>query len=130
MIDLEVVEVDTERKLLWEIMIPCKWNSGRPIHTRHHKAWDKRVRAIAGGLTILSVGLGQWVNTDGEEFLERVIPVRIMCSTDEMRLIADITIEHYEQEAVFFYVVSDNVGPHYATPEQRAKFTGVHQDND
>ena len=115
------------QEVLWEILVPCAWNSGRPIHTRHHKMWDERVRKITKGLTIFSVGKGQWITPEGVEFLERVIPVRIMCTVDEIRQIANITIAHYEQEAVFFYVVSEIVGTQHATDKQRANFTGAHK---
>lgn len=117
-------------KVLWEVMVPCTWNSGRPIRTRHHREWDQRVRKITSGLTVLAVGKGQWVSPDGEEFLERVIPVRILCTPEDMKQIVQLTIKHYEQDAVFYYIVSTHVGVQYATDDQRANFTGVHQDDD
>lgn len=116
----------TERAL-YEILVPCKWNGGKPIRTRHHREWDKRVRKIAGGLTILRPGKGQWVH-EGELYEDRVIPVRIFCTQKQIEAIAQITIEHYEQEAVMFYQASPWCIIMHCSPEQRKKFT--HQRND
>ena len=39
---------------LWEILVPTIHSSnGKPIRTRFHKVWDKKVREISGGLTIM-----------------------------------------------------------------------------
>lgn len=91
---------------LWEILVPCQWNTGRPVRTRHHKEWDRRVRAIAGGLTIHKPAKGQWVH-EGALFEERMIPVRVRCSDDQINKIGQITIQHYKQLAVMFYLVSN-----------------------
>lgn len=95
-------------KELWEILVPCAWNSGRPIRTRHHRRWDERVRAISGGLTVMKPAIGQWVN-EGAVYHERMIPVRIACTREQIQLIMDITAKHYEQLAVMAYRVSDEV---------------------
>src|ERR1043165_9158106 len=90
---------------LWEILVPCQWNTGKPVRTRHHREWDKRVRAIAGGLTILKPAKGQWVY-EGALFEERVIPVRIACDEKQMVRIAAITLQHYKQITVMVSRVS------------------------
>lgn len=91
--------------LLWEIFVPtCR--DGRPVKTRSHKEWDSRVRRIAGGLTVLKPARGQWVSPTGNLFTERMIPVRIMCTKEEIERIADITAEFYKQEAVMYYLLS------------------------
>lgn len=110
-----------DQKLLHEILVPCNWNDGKPVRTRHHKEWDKKVRKISGGLTILKPGKGQWVH-EGDLYIDRVIPVRVLCTTREIQQIADITIQHYEQEAVFHYVVSSCAVVRQASDEQRARF--------
>jgi hypothetical protein len=71
--------------------------------------WDNKVRAISGGLTILHPTKGQWVSPDGKLFIERMIPVRIACTSEQMDMISDITASYYQQQAVMFYTVSDNV---------------------
>lgn len=91
---------------LWEILVPCQYNNGKPVRTRHHREWDKRVRQIAGGLTIMKPARGQWVH-HGALFEERMIPVRIACDLVQISRIARITLLHYKQLAVMVYKVSD-----------------------
>ncbi len=93
---------------LWEILVPTM-KDGVPVRTRFHREWDRRVRAVAGGLTIMHPARGQWIAPDGTLFSERMIPVRIMCGRDSIEKIADITAQHYNQQAVMFYRVSDEV---------------------
>lgn len=93
---------------MWEILVPTIMD-GKPISVRYHRVWDAKVRAIAGGLTILSPAKGQWVSPKGELFLERMIPVRIACSIEQIRNIADLTAVYYKQEAVLYYLVSNYV---------------------
>lgn len=93
---------------LWQIMVPCNFNDGRPVRTRHHREWDRQVRNITGGLTILSPGKGQWVDKNsGELYIDRVIPVNIIADTDQMKTIARITMRHYDQLAVMYFKLSD-----------------------
>jgi hypothetical protein len=95
--------------VLWEILVPTVRNSGKPIRTRCHKVWDERVRAISGGLTILHPAKGQWMGPGGALFAERMIPVRIFCSAEQIEEIADMTAQHYGQLAVMYYKLSDTV---------------------
>jgi len=96
-------------KKLYEILVPTQYGDTlKPIKTRHHKVWDERVQKISGGLTILSPGKGKWIYK-GVEYPERVIPVRIMCSEEQMGEIVKITIQHYRQKAVMYYVLSNEV---------------------
>lgn len=97
-------------RLLWEIYVPCQWNTGIPVRTRHHKEWDKVVRKIAGGLTIYKPAKGQWIDTSVDQLhAERVIPVRIACTEKQIKQIANFTLRHYKQLAVLTYAVSDKV---------------------
>jgi hypothetical protein len=96
-------------KLLWEILVPTQWNGGKPIRTRHHKEWDKRVRSISNGLTILHPAKGHWISPEGILHEERMIPVRIWCTKDEINKIMDMTAEHYKQDAVMAYCVASDV---------------------
>jgi len=98
------------KKLLWVILVPTVHaESGNPIKVKHHRRWDAKVREIAGGLTILHPAKGEWLSPTGELFAERMIPVQIMCTHDEMEKISDMTADFYRQEAVMFYVVSTYV---------------------
>ena len=105
---------------LFEILVPCQTNQGKPIRTRQHREWDRRVRRITGGLTVLSPAKGQWVSPSGELFAERMIPVRIAATYIQMEQISDMTAKFYEQEAVMFYELSSNVTikeyPEFAPP--------------
>jgi hypothetical protein len=93
---------------LWEILVPCRVkNKGVPI--KFHRAWDDKVRAIANGLTIYRASVGQWVSPSGKIFRERMIPVRIACNKTQINQIADITAKHYKQQAIMFYLVSNEV---------------------
>lgn len=70
---------------------------------------DEKVRAITGGLTILSPAKGQWVSPSGELFKERMIPVQVACTEEQIEQIADLTAKHYDQLAILFYCVSNNI---------------------
>jgi hypothetical protein len=98
-------------KPLWEILVPTVKDAAKnKFYTaRYHRVWDVRVRETTGGLTILSPSKGQWVSPHGETFVERMIPVRIHCTEDEINRIADFTASYYNQQAIFFYKVSDHV---------------------
>ena len=95
--------------------MPTSWGDKPdvPIRTKHHKEWDKKVQKITGGLTILSPGKGKWTY-QGVEYPERVIPVRIMCTEEEIWQIVHMTIAHYRQTAVMHYLVSSDVHVTYA----------------
>ncbi len=107
---------------LYEILVPWQWNVGTPIRTRHHKAWDKKVRAASGGLTIYQPAKGQWEH-EGELFAERMIPVRVLASPEDMAKIVDITMVHYEQLAVLCYIVAIAATVIHATPQQKMRFS-------
>ena len=117
---------------LWEILVPTEkrikspaphWRDGsdgyveamedwhkRDSYTaRYHRVWDEQVRAITGGLTILRPAIGQWVSPDGELFKERMIPVRIAATREQIERIIDITLVYYDQLAVFCAKISDEV---------------------
>lgn len=93
---------------LWEILVPTVRNDGRPYRLRYHRVWDARVKGISGGMTVITPVKGTWVSPIGEEFKERMIPVRIMCSEEDIVEIAHMTKEYYEQEAVMVYRVSNH----------------------
>ena len=96
-------------KCLWEILVPTIRNNGIPFRTRYHRVWDKKVREITNGLTILPPTKGQWISPSGELFIERMIPVRIVATKEEIDQIVDMTISYYDQIAVLAYKISDEV---------------------
>lgn len=51
---------------------------------------------------------GQWINErTGQLFHDRVIPVNIIATEDEMKKIATMTMKHYDQEAVMYFKLSE-----------------------
>lgn len=100
---------EVEEQKLWEILVPTVRNDGRPFRLRYHRVWDERVKAISGGLTIVAPVRGVWISPTEEEFKERMIPVRIMCTRSEIMEIAEMSKVYYEQEAIMVYKVSDEV---------------------
>jgi HD superfamily phosphodiesterase len=101
--------VPEEGKQLWEILVPRCSNTGSEYSLKHHHKWDKNVRGIAKGLTILKPAKGHWVNPDGRVFVEQMIPVRVYCTKGQIEMIIGLTMDHYDQEAVMAYLVSKNV---------------------
>jgi hypothetical protein len=103
---------------LFEILVPTIYgDTMKPIRTKHHKKWDERVKKLSGGLTILTPGKGVWVH-EGKDYVERVIPVRIMCEEKVMEQIVKITLQHYRQKAVMYYVLSTEC---YIVSKEEAK---------
>lgn len=104
---------------LWEIKVPTVYNDGRPVRTRHHRAWDAKVRVISGGLSIFKPAKGQWVSQDGKLFIDRVIPVQIACTEKQINRIADITAKHYLQLAIFVFKISTDVKVIHYDPNKK-----------
>lgn len=105
---------------MYEILVPTVRNGGKPFRLRHHRVFDAMVRSLAGGLTVLVPSKGQWVSQTGELYAERMIPVRVACTREQMELIADFAARHYDQLAILFYKVSSEVViKHY--PQKKVK---------
>lgn len=94
---------------LWEILVPTISNEGVPYRTRFHKVWDKNVYSITGGLTIHTPAKGRWVSPTGELFAERMIPVRVACTREQILEILEMTMVYYDQLATMAYKVSEDV---------------------
>lgn len=93
---------------MWEILVPASWRKTRFTY-EHHKEWDAYVKEIAGGLTVYRGVKGEWISPSGELFKDRMIPVRVACAEEDIHKIIDFTINHYNQEAVLAYKVSEQV---------------------
>lgn len=94
---------------LFEILVPATDKNGQKIPISLHKEWDSKVLDQAGGMTILRSTRGRWSNTSGSIVQERMIPVRIACTSEQIESIASMTANHYDQEAVMFYRISNEV---------------------
>jgi hypothetical protein len=99
-----------ENKEMWEILVPTQYNDGRSIKTKYHRVWDSQVYRITGGLTILTPTKGKWVSPmSGKLFEEKMIPVRIVCTREQINTIIDMTMEYYDQEAILAYKIATEV---------------------
>lgn len=87
---------------LWEILVPTSTPLKSILRKSFHQAWDRKVSKISKGLTLLPKVYGKWIDSK-----EQSIPVRIACTKDQIREIAKITIDHYNQEAVLYWKISD-----------------------
>jgi len=97
----------TEVLPLWEILVPYKMGR-KNVQVPYHQEWDAKVMALAGGMTLMRVARGNWVSpSTGHTHRELMIPVRIACSERQIQEIMAMTMEHYAQEAVFAYLVSE-----------------------
>jgi len=94
---------------LWEILVPASNNKDLKFTYEHHKEWDAFVKKATGGVTITKTAKGEWVSPTGKLYVDRMIPCRIMCTREQMLEIVDFTIDHYSQEAVMAYKISDDV---------------------
>jgi len=94
--------------MLWEILVPKEIN-GKKVDISYHKEWDKKVKEISGGLTILKPVKGQWISPNNEHLDEPMVPVRIICNQHQIEKIMEITLKHYSQEEVVAYKISDTV---------------------
>ncbi len=56
----------------------------------------------------MPVAKGQWINGDSL-FIERMIPVRIACSREQIDKVIGFTLSYYEQIAVMAYLISEEV---------------------
>jgi hypothetical protein len=57
----------------------------------------------------MSPSKGQWISPHGVTFIERMIPVRIIANQDQIHDLLKMTAEHYDQEEVLCYKISDEV---------------------
>ncbi len=96
---------------LWEILVPTLMgDTEKPVRTKHHRQWDRYVRALSNGLTVLRAARGQWLCPKSNELIEeRMIPVRVACSEKDMEKIIQFTIGHYRQKVVMAYLISNKV---------------------
>lgn len=94
---------------LWEILVPTTMPNGKPVRTKQHREWDRRVRRISKGLMVLQPTKGQWIAPDNKLLTERMIPVRIACTRSQIEDIVNLTAVFYEQWAVMYYCISNEV---------------------
>jgi len=94
---------------LWEILVPRNDNNGKDFPVSYHRLWDNEVVQIAGGLTIMKPTKGRWVDIGKELYIDRMIPVRILCTKKQIVEIVKFTALHYVQKAIMYFKVSEEV---------------------
>ena len=94
---------------MWEILVPTQTNAGKPIRKRQHKEWDSRVMRISDGMTVLMPTKGKWRNPNNVHYNERMIPVRISCTRDQLMQILAMTKKFYDQEKIMAIKISEEV---------------------
>lgn len=95
---------------LYEILVPTQFQDTRKlVSLKHHREWDDLVLSVAGGMTIIrAAAIGRWISLE-KLYEDRVIPIRIACTQNQIEFIARFTKEHYRQLAVMYYKISDDV---------------------
>jgi len=93
---------------LYEILVPAS-GPGAKFMYEHHKRWDSFVSALAGGVTVMKAAKGEWYSPSGVLYKDRIIPCKVACTEKQLYQIIDFTIEHYDQEAVMAYLISEEV---------------------
>lgn len=95
---------------LWEILVPLvKPNSSVRFSKSHHEKWYALVRSITGGLTVFAPVYGQWLSPEGNIVKEVLVPIRISCTFGDINKVSDLVASHYNQTAVMFYKLTDDV---------------------
>ena len=93
---------------LYEILIPIINNRGERFSAEHHKKWNNKALKIAGKFIIMKVIKEEWINLFGKEFYKnKMIPIRISCTKNQIEKIIQITIKHYNQEVILAYIISE-----------------------
>ena len=95
-------------KYLYEILVPTTIDN-KILDEEYHKIWDSQVCDISGGLTIFSPSKGYWISQHNKLFVEKMIPVRIYCTPEDINRIADLTAAYYRQQAIMYYIISVDV---------------------
>ncbi len=97
---------------LWEVLVPKADNSGKEFTVEFHKKWDKVVREMSGGLTVMRSAKGTWLDND-KLHEEKMIPCRVMCTRAQILQVLEFTKTYYKQIAVMGYKISNEVIVHY-----------------
>lgn len=85
------------------ILKTCENNFDRGwiFTTKHHRIFYKFILNLSKGYSVLNELEGVWQNEKGTIYQEKMIPVRIACTDEQIKEIAEFAKAHYEQEAIF-----------------------------
>ena len=110
----------SDQQLMWEVLVPTVGNDGTPFSVRHHRAWDSYVKALSGGMTLIPPVRGDWIDpATSTEYRERMIPVRVVVTREQIVDLCKETARHYDQLAVLAYLIGTQTvmvtNPHATT---------------
>lgn len=112
---------------VWEILVPVFDNLGTRHSPEYHKTFDEFVISRCGGVTINRPAIGKWISFTNEyeekeshtfekRIYESMIPVKFCVSATTMAEIisivtdiAEFTKEHYLQDTIMVYRISNKV---------------------
>lgn len=90
---------------MWTILVPHIKN-GFELHQK----FDDYVIDIAGGLSVLMPTIkGKWQSKQKDLFIERMIPVNVYCTKEQMKSIVGFAAKHYNQKAICYWLAAEEV---------------------
>ena len=109
-------------RTLYTLYLPVHGADGIPISERFVQRIGERVARYTGGFTLLSPGLGMWIDAAGEVCRDLVTPlVAVAAAGPESerffaRLAADLAVELQQREVFIHAIPAAVVVPDAATP--------------
>lgn len=98
---------DRARLAWWRILVPEADNDRRHFTRRDHRLWELAVINISGGWTIHPRARGAWMDEHtGNVQKEKMKPVDILCTEEQIHEIVNMTGHHYRQIEVVAYRIS------------------------
>ena len=92
---------------VYRILVPAYNNQASEFSSSHHHVWDEFVRKLVGSVTIMKSVKGQWISPYGQLYTDKMIPCEISCTKEQIKRIAKFTKQHYRQETVVYYKISN-----------------------
>lgn len=95
-------------KNLYEILIPIADNAGFVFSDSHRKLFFDMLIGETSGLSILPNLQGFW-EEKGKIYEDINTPLRVICTGEDIKRFANTAKEHFDQLAILYYQISDNV---------------------
>lgn len=93
---------------LYEILIPIKSNDGKKFTVKHNQQFLDYVINLVGGHSVWPIIEGAWKD-NGKVYKENMRPIRITTNSETIKQIAIKAREHYRQNCIMYYLVSNDV---------------------
>ena len=95
-------------KNLYEILIPVADNDGHTFSNSYRKIFVDILIKETGGLSVLPTVKGFWIDK-GITYADENTPLRVICTGEDIERFAYIAKEHFNQLAILYYKISDDV---------------------